>query len=38
MIGVLVYDLFIGDVLHVRAQQGELPEPGRTRPTTSDDE
>jgi glycerol uptake facilitator protein len=38
VIGVLVYDLFIGDVLHVRAQQGELPEPGRTRPTTSDDE
>jgi glycerol uptake facilitator protein len=39
VIGVLVYDLFIGDVLHVRAQQGEpLPEPGRTRPTTSDEE
>ncbi|GAA2279816.1 MIP/aquaporin family protein [Streptomyces hawaiiensis] len=38
VIGVLVYDLFIGDVLHVRAQQGEEPEPGRTRPTTSDDE
>ncbi|MEU0388467.1 MIP/aquaporin family protein [Streptomyces chartreusis] len=38
VIGVLVYDLFIGDVLHIRAQQGELPEPGRTRPTTSDEE
>jgi glycerol uptake facilitator protein len=38
VIGVLVYDLFIGDVLHARAQQGEVPEPGRTRPTTSDDE
>ncbi|MFI6854939.1 MIP/aquaporin family protein [Streptomyces sp. NPDC050416] len=39
VIGVLVYDLFIGDVLHVRAQQGEpLPETGRTRPTTSDEE
>ncbi|MEU7722884.1 MIP/aquaporin family protein [Streptomyces tibetensis] len=38
VIGVLVYDLFIGDVLHVRAQEGEAPEPGRTRPTTSDDE
>ncbi|MFJ4820447.1 MIP/aquaporin family protein [Streptomyces sp. NPDC088801] len=38
VIGVLVYDLFIGDVLHVRAQQGEAPEPGRTRPTTSDEE
>lgn len=38
VIGVLVYDLFIGDVLHLRAQMGELPEPGRTRPTTSDEE
>ncbi len=32
VIGVLVYDLFIGDVLHVRALKGEAPEPGRTRP------
>ncbi len=32
VIGVLVYDLFIGDVLHIRAQEGELPEVGRTRP------
>lgn len=38
VIGVLVYDLFIGDVLHARAQQGEVPEPGRTRPTTSGEE
>ncbi|GHC86526.1 hypothetical protein GCM10010309_65940 [Streptomyces violaceochromogenes] len=38
VIGVLVYDLFIGDVLHARAQQGEAPEPGRTRATTSDEE
>ncbi|MER5914842.1 MIP/aquaporin family protein [Streptomyces sp. NPDC001982] len=39
MIGVLVYDLFVGDVLHLRAEMGELPEPGRTRPVTmSDDE
>ncbi|MFE5813227.1 MIP/aquaporin family protein [Streptomyces sp. NPDC056479] len=38
VIGVLVYDLFIGDVLHARALQGEGPEPGRTLPTTSDDE
>ncbi|MFB6849052.1 MIP/aquaporin family protein [Streptomyces sp. NPDC056373] len=38
VIGVLVYDLFIGDVLHARAQEGEAPEPGRTRPTTSDEE
>ncbi|MCK8433449.1 aquaporin family protein [Streptomyces sp. D2-8] len=38
VIGVLVYDLFIGDVLHARALQGQEPEPGRTRPTTSDEE
>ncbi|MFJ8789084.1 MIP/aquaporin family protein [Streptomyces sp. NPDC102462] len=31
VVGVLVYDLFIGDVLHIRAAQAELPEPGRTR-------
>ncbi|MEU6808030.1 MIP/aquaporin family protein [Streptomyces sp. NPDC046831] len=35
VIGVLVYDLFIGDVLHLRAQG---PEIGRTRPTTGDEE
>lgn len=33
VIGVLVYDLFIGDVLHARAALGELPEPGQTRQT-----
>ena len=38
VIGVLVYDLLIGDVLHARALRGEAPEPGRTRPTTSDEE
>ncbi|MEU5594292.1 MIP/aquaporin family protein [Streptomyces sp. NPDC020298] len=38
VIGVLVYDLFIGDVLHIRAQEGELPEVGRTRPTEGTDE
>ncbi|MBQ0865880.1 MIP/aquaporin family protein [Streptomyces smyrnaeus] len=37
VIGVLVYDLLIGDVLHLRAQRAEPPEPGRTRPTTSDE-
>ncbi|GAB2757040.1 MIP/aquaporin family protein [Streptomyces bullii] len=37
VIGVLIYDLLIGDVLHIRAQTGELPEPGRTRPTTSEE-
>ncbi|MET7377951.1 MIP/aquaporin family protein [Streptomyces sp. NPDC005526] len=38
VIGVLVYDLFIGDVLHLRAQQGEAPEVGRARPVTAADE
>jgi len=38
VIGILVYDLFIGDVLYIRAREGELPEPGRTRPVTTSDE
>ncbi len=37
-IGILVYDLFIGDVLTVRAEMAELPEPGRTRPVKTVDE
>ncbi|MGW3262847.1 MIP/aquaporin family protein [Streptomyces sp. NPDC001056] len=32
VIGVLVYDLFIGDVLVARAARNQLPEPGRARP------
>lgn len=32
VVGVLVYDFFIGDVLHIRAQAGAVLEPGRTRP------
>ncbi|MEV7324182.1 MIP family channel protein [Streptomyces sp. NPDC093970] len=36
VIGVLVYDLFIGDVLHARLKRGELPEPGRVRPRPPD--
>ncbi|MEU9393058.1 MIP/aquaporin family protein [Streptomyces sp. NPDC048324] len=36
VIGVLVYDLFIGDVLNVRDKMGELPEPGRTRPVVEE--
>ncbi|GAA0909319.1 MIP/aquaporin family protein [Streptomyces thermoalcalitolerans] len=32
VVGVLVYDFFVGDVLHVRAQEGAVVEPGRTRP------
>lgn len=38
VVGVLVYDLFIGDVLHIRARLGEPPEPGRTRQGTTADE
>jgi glycerol uptake facilitator protein len=38
VIGVLVYDLFIGDVLYVRAQLGEPPEVGQTRGVTTADE
>jgi glycerol uptake facilitator protein len=32
VIGILVYDLFIGDVLVVREEMAALPEPGRARP------
>ncbi|MGW4727839.1 MIP/aquaporin family protein [Streptomyces shenzhenensis] len=35
VVGVLVYDLFIGDVLHIRAARAELPEPGVTRAVTA---
>ncbi|WP_328504347.1 aquaporin family protein [Streptomyces sp. NBC_00457] len=38
VIGVLVYDLFIGDVLHLRAQRDATPEIGRTRPVTAADD
>ncbi|MEU1306396.1 MIP/aquaporin family protein [Streptomyces shenzhenensis] len=38
VVGVLVYDLFIGDVLHIRAARAELPEPGMTRGVTAADE
>ncbi|MBL1083131.1 aquaporin family protein [Streptomyces actinomycinicus] len=38
VIGILVYDLFIGDVLLVRAEQAELPEPGRSTPVRTSDE
>lgn len=31
VIGVLLYDWFIGDVLHARARLAEVAEPGRTR-------
>ncbi|MFJ9345285.1 MIP/aquaporin family protein [Streptomyces sp. NPDC101237] len=36
VIGVLIYDLFIGDVLYARLERGQVPEPGRTRPTTDE--
>ncbi|WP_349899253.1 MIP/aquaporin family protein [Parafrigoribacterium soli] len=35
IIGVLIYDLFIGDILHARARLNEQPEPGRTTETTT---
>lgn len=38
IIGILIYDLFIGDVLLVRSELGELPEPGRVRGTKEVDE
>ncbi|WP_431966531.1 MIP/aquaporin family protein [Actinacidiphila sp. bgisy160] len=38
VIGVLVYDLFIGDVLHIRAQEGAMAEVGRDRPANPDDD
>ncbi|MFG2134433.1 MIP/aquaporin family protein [Streptomyces sp. NPDC048751] len=38
VIGVLVYDLFIGDVLHIRAQEGVPAEVGRTKPEKGTDE
>ncbi|MGV9345570.1 MIP/aquaporin family protein [Streptomyces spiralis] len=38
VVGVLAYDLFVGDVLTVRAQEGVPPEPGRTRVSTQDEE
>ncbi|MYW42616.1 aquaporin, partial [Streptomyces sp. SID161] len=37
-IGILVYDLFIGDVLIVRSELAELPPPGRSRPVHTHDE
>ncbi|MEU6365352.1 MIP/aquaporin family protein [Streptomyces sp. NPDC046931] len=38
VVGVLVYDLFIGDVLHARARLAELPEADRTRAEADPDE
>ncbi|MGW2489463.1 MIP/aquaporin family protein [Streptomyces sp. NPDC001606] len=39
VIGVLIYDLFVGDVLLVRSEQTELREPGEVTPVrTVDDE
>lgn len=38
VIGIFIYDLFIGDILLVRSELAELPEPGRTRPTKTTDE
>ncbi|MEV6834600.1 MIP family channel protein [Streptomyces sp. NPDC051133] len=38
VIGIVVYDLFIGDVLLVRSELAELPEPGRATPVRTTDE
>lgn len=38
VIGVLVYDLFIGDILHIRAQEAIPAEVGRTKPEKGTDE
>ncbi len=38
VLGVLAYDLFIGDVLNIRSKEEKEPEVGRTRPVTSSDE
>ncbi|QHY97728.1 Propanediol diffusion facilitator [Streptomyces sp. S4.7] len=38
VIGVLLYDLFIGDVLHIRAQLAKPQEVGDTRPVKGTDE
>ncbi|MFF8906180.1 MIP/aquaporin family protein [Streptomyces olivaceoviridis] len=38
LIGILVYDLFIGDVLLLRSELAELPEPGRSTPVRTTDE
>ncbi|MFE9358643.1 MIP/aquaporin family protein [Streptomyces olivaceoviridis] len=38
LIGILVYDLFIGDVLLVRSELAQLPEPGRSTPVRTTDE
>lgn len=37
VIGVLVYDFFIGNVLHARQLAEELPPPGRTREAVAGD-
>ncbi|MFF2380432.1 MIP/aquaporin family protein [Streptomyces sp. NPDC058108] len=37
VIGVLVYDLFVGDVLDVRARMSKPPEVGCTRPVAAPD-
>ncbi|GAA3124395.1 MIP/aquaporin family protein [Streptomyces rameus] len=37
-VGILVYDLFIGDVLLVRSELAEAPPPGRSTPVATIDE
>ncbi|MFI5976446.1 MIP/aquaporin family protein [Streptomyces sp. NPDC051452] len=38
VIGIVIYDLFIGDVLVVRTELAQRPEPGRSRPVRTVDE
>ncbi|KMS86925.1 MULTISPECIES: MIP/aquaporin family protein [Streptomyces] len=38
LIGILIYDLFIGDVLLLRSELAQLPEPGRSTPVQTTDE
>lgn len=38
LIGIVVYDLFIGDVLLLRSELAQLPEPGRSAPVRTIDE
>ncbi|MFH9086766.1 MIP/aquaporin family protein [Streptomyces sp. NPDC017673] len=38
VIGIVVYDLFIGDVLLLRSELAQLPEPGRSTPVRTTDE
>ncbi|WEO96327.1 MIP family channel protein [Streptomyces sp. FXJ1.172] len=38
VVGIVVYDLFVGDVLLLRSELAALPEPGRATPVRTTDE